>query len=257
MSIPQPTTPEHLHIDTPEQVQLQYRLAGVGSRFLAIALDTLYQIGAAIVVGVTFLLLSLTGLLQKSGAGLWLMAAGIAIVFLLYFGYFVIFEIAMKGQTPGKRRIGIRVIKDSGRPLNVVETIGRNLMRIIDSLPGFYGIGILSAVISPQGKRLGDFVAGSIVIHEGTLEDVRSAWRPQAAVSGDAIATALGGNRLSVDDAVLIQAFLARRSDLDGGVRTRIAGEIVGRLAPKLSLTADHIATPETTLEALLREHRG
>src|SRR5277367_1415113 len=89
--------------------------------------------------------------------------------FVVYFGYFAIFEVLWNGQTPGKKKEGLRVIKDSGRPISPAEAIGRNLMRIVDQLPFLYALGICSVLLSRQNKRLGDFVAGTIVVHEKSL----------------------------------------------------------------------------------------
>ena len=101
-----------------------------------------------------------------------------AVLFALYYGYFAAFEILWNGQTPGKRAAGIRVIKESGRPLSAAETIGRNLLRIVDQLPGFYAIGIVTSLLNAQNKRFGDFVAGSIVVRESSLSAMRPSWRP-------------------------------------------------------------------------------
>ena len=107
-------------------------------------------------------------------------ALGIFVLFAIYWGYFAAFEVLWKGQTPGKRFAGIRVIKESGRPINAVEAIGRNLMRAVDVLPGIYGVGVVCMMCNRQSRRLGDFVAGTVVVHEKRDEEVRPAWSTAA-----------------------------------------------------------------------------
>src|SRR5262245_50180862 len=115
---------DQLNIDTPEQIALELPLAGIGSRFLAIALDTLIQFALYILVGLVFFLI-----LGFGASIFWFIpqtmgpAIGIFILFAIYWGYFAIFEIVWKGQTPGKRVAGIRVIKESGRPINAFESV--------------------------------------------------------------------------------------------------------------------------------------
>lgn len=257
MSSHQPTPfADRFSIETPEQIQLQFEIAGVGSRFLALALDTLIQAIAVIVVGVLLMVFGVAGFLSKfRESSLWVGAAVVLALFLLHFGYFAWFEIAWNGQTPGKRRVGIRAVKDSGRPLTVFEAIGRNLLRIIDQLPGFYGVAVLIAVLNAESKRLGDFLAGSIVIHEPLVGHDQKLWeRPAARAMAGA---PRGGKRLSAEDIALVEAFLVRRYQLADDVRRRMAGEILGRMESKLTLSADDRAAVEATLEALVHEHRA
>src|SRR5262249_8050804 len=129
---------ENLTIDTPEQVELEFEISGIGSRFLAIALDTLIQIAIYIVLGVTVAVIPALG---RTFGTWWFAILGLAF-FCVYWGYFALFELFWRGQTPGKRLVGIRVIKESGRPVNAIESVGRNLMRAIDSFPFMYALGL-------------------------------------------------------------------------------------------------------------------
>ncbi len=165
----------------------------------------------------------------------WLLAAASAVFFLVFFGYFAIFEILWNGQTPGKRAIGIRVVKDSGRPLTAAESIGRNLMRIVDQLPGFYAIGIVAAVLNSRNKRLGDLVAGSMVVRESSLASIKPIWQTTRTKAGPL----LGGNALSVEDLALVDAFLNRRTELAPDVRSRMAAQILNQLRSKLPSITD------------------
>jgi uncharacterized RDD family membrane protein YckC len=246
-------------IETPEQVHLEFAIAGIGSRFLALAIDSVIQCGAFLIVGIILSVLGLTGLLQHWRlASLWLLAGVIAVFFVLYFGYFAAFEIFWDGQTPGKRVIGLRVIKETGRPLAVVESIGRNLMRIIDQAPGFYAIGMVTAMCNSQSKRLGDFVAGSLVIREQKMADIERAWiAAPAPASGDPLGDQLlSAEVLSPEDFELVNTFLVRRADLSPGLRHKFAFDILRRIRPKLGVSDLKGEGPEQTLEELAHRFR-
>src|SRR5260370_34105330 len=126
---------DKLTIETPEQTALEFAVAGIGSRFLALSLDSLIQMRVGFVAGIGGSIA--IGLISAAvpTAGMWGFAVLILFFFLLYFGYFALFEIIWNGQTPGKRKAGIRVFKDSGRPLTAAVSTGRNLIRIFDWLP--------------------------------------------------------------------------------------------------------------------------
>jgi len=244
-------------IETPEQMALEFSVAGVGSRFLAMAIDSLIQGAAAMAVLIIAGFAAGFGALGVfKGAGPWIVAIVIGILFLLYFGYFAIFEALWRGQTPGKRAAGIRVVKDSGRPLTAAEIIGRNLMRIVDQLPAFYGVGVLVAMLNAQNKRLGDFVAGSIVVRESSFADIKPIWHTSQ-TPPPAPGPPLGADRLSLEDLALIDTFLNRRHDLAPNVRARMADGILSRLKPKLTLQGVNEFRSESILESLAYERRS
>ncbi|MGH9564927.1 MAG: RDD family protein [Candidatus Angelobacter sp.] len=243
---------DKLTIDTPEQVHLEFLLAGIGSRFMAVLLDSLLQVAAF------FLLFIVGALLIGKPLGLaaanWMIAGGFLAFFCLYWGYFAIFETVWKGQTPGKRWAGIRVIKDSGRPINVFEAIARNLLRAVDSLPGFYAAGVITMLFNKRNRRLGDFVAGTLVVHE--TSDQESAIFFNTAQSAE-IALPQAA-QLTMQEAELIEAFLARRLDIPPGVRQQSAQRIADMLAEKLVITAESRPLDnENFLELLVKEFRN
>ena len=189
-------------------------------------------------------------------ASLWGAAILLLFYFFLYFGYFALFEIIWNGQTPGKRKAGIRVIKDSGRPLTPAESIARNLMRIVDWMPVFYAVGILTAVLNKENKRLGDLVAGSLVVRESSFQDLKPAWHAGQGPPVPALSP-LGAPQLSPAECALIDSFLNRRFDLEPDVRFRMADEILRRIRQKLTLPADNSLSTEKILEALAYERRA
>jgi uncharacterized RDD family membrane protein YckC len=246
---------DKLTIETPEQTVLEFEVAGVGSRFLALAYDTLLQILAGVVL---LVILVVAGVALPGGArtGIWFAAIIVLAYFVLYFGYFALFEVLWNGQTPGKKKEGLRVIKDSGRPITPAEAVGRNLMRIVDQLPAFYAIGICSVLLSRQNKRLGDFVTGTIVVHEKSLLDAKPVWEsPPTGQTGPV--TSLGSERLTPEEFALVEAFLNRRNSLPADVRLAIADRIAMQIRPKLSLPPGELLYSEKLLEAVVQERRS
>lgn len=252
-----PAAGEKLIIETPEQTSIEFPLAGIGSRFLAVLIDSLIQGAVAVALGLIFLGLGFglrsAGLSGSRALGIWILAILILVYFLLMYGYFILFEAIWNGQTPGKRLTHIRVIKDSGQPITAIDAVGRNLLRIIDQLPFAYGIGVLCAWINPQSKRLGDYVAGTVVVHEKPLETVAPQWNTPAQAS----AHHYGANRLTPEEFALVETFLSRRSALDAGVRYDTAAGIVRRIEAKLMLPPEGKPSAEKLLEELSHERRA
>jgi uncharacterized RDD family membrane protein YckC len=249
---------DQLQIDTPEQIALELPLAGIGSRFLGLVIDTLIQfvlyIIGAIVVGFA------AGL--AAGAGIsryflwipvsWAPAIAILFVFCVYWGYFAFFEIIWKGQTPGKRLAKIRVIKESGRPINAYEAIARNLLRVIDGLPGMYGVGIVCMMLNSQNRRLGDYAAGTVVVHDKRTEEVKPDWNtltePAAANPQLSVVTS--------EELVLIETYLHRRVDMDLILRDQVAYKIASRITEKTGLQRGPNQSLDDFLETSARQIR-
>jgi uncharacterized RDD family membrane protein YckC len=169
---------EQLTISTPEQVAFHYELAGIGTRFVAALIDYLIIVTALLLLSCAFSFLQVGSLLASGGeSGTYLVLALMVIIFfVIFWGYFVIFETLWSGQTPGKRLGRLRVIRQDGQPVHAGEVMIRNLVRIVDFLPGFYGVGLLVMFIDKEARRLGDMAAGTIVVREGEqvgLQDVR------------------------------------------------------------------------------------
>ena len=245
-------------IQTPEQVTLNLPIAGIGSRFLAIALDTLIQAGIVIALLLTVVVLRVTGLFTGfQFISVWVMAVFGFCIFLLMYGYFAIFEILWNGQTPGKRVVGIRVVKDSGRPLTAAESIGRNLMRVVDQLPFFYVVGVIVAMSNSQHRRLGDFIAGSMMIREKAPGEITPLWHD--ASNQPSVPPSAAAGALSMGDLALIDAFLGRRSHLAVDVRVRAAAQILAKVGSGIERPVDsagHPLSDEAFLERLAYERR-
>jgi uncharacterized RDD family membrane protein YckC len=223
-----------LTIDTPEQVTLEMAVAGIGSRFLAIAVDTLVQL---LIVLVAFLLL-VVGLgvttARLLGGNWTAIGPGLAVfvLFLIYWGYFAGFEIAWNGQTPGKRAAGIRVIRQSGRPLDAPAAIIRNLVRVVDLLPGMYGVGVVCMMLTRHSRRLGDLVAGTVVVHDRPAASLGSIFEPPALHA----ARHSGPIRLPDEELALVERYLERRHEYGPAAQTKMAAQIAGRVTARTGL---------------------
>ena len=244
-------SPDKLTIETPEQIPLEFPLAGIGSRFLAIALDTLIQaLGFLLIVFVAEILLPAAA---RFTARAWTWAAAIFFLcaFVIYSGYYALFEIFWNGQTPGKRLVRLRVISDSGRPITVYEAVVRNLLRIIDQLPGLYVVGIISVFLTARNKRLGDIVAGTVVVHEKAVQESQ----PDFAAAAPSTAPS-AGLQITAEELELIERFLQRRYALSPEVRRQSAEQIAARLRARLGTAQDGAANAEDYLETLARQKR-
>jgi uncharacterized RDD family membrane protein YckC len=273
---------DQLKIDTPEQIALELPLAGIGSRFLGLAIDTLLQwvlyfVVFLLVLGAVLALFSSQGAEQHFNwiPKSYVVAVAILLVFCIYWGYFAFFEIIWKGQTPGKRVAGLRVIHTSGRPLNVYEAIGRNLLRAIDGFPyPTYGVGIVCMMLNDQHRRLGDYVAGTVVIHDKQTQMAMPDFATARLAPGagpldplvDPLATREGLSPADVsashlaqvtsEELVLIETFLERRFDLEPAVRDYTALQIASRITARTGLQPGPNESRERFLEIVARQVR-
>ena len=168
-----PDASDDLVVSTPERVAFQYEVAGIGSRFLAQFVDVV--VIALIQIVITIGVAALAGLFSS---GQIFALVELILTFILIAGYFLISEAAWNGQTLGKRSVRLRVVGDHGEPLTLAQAAIRNLVRIVDFLPAFYAIGIVTMFSNSRAKRLGDFAAGTLVVRDReriSLYDLASA----------------------------------------------------------------------------------
>ena len=183
-------------------------------------------------------------------------ALAVLFVFCVYWGYFALFEIFWRGQTPGKRLAKVRVIKESGRPIDAFEAIGRNLMRGVDALPGFYGVGLLCMMLNKKNRRLGDFVAGTVVVHENKTDEVSLGWSASAAAQSAPQMTQIAATQVATEELILIETYLHRRWDLDPAVRIDSAIKIAERVKAKTGLEPPPGTSVDDFLESAARQIR-
>jgi uncharacterized RDD family membrane protein YckC len=262
-----PDASDDLVISTPERVAFQYEIAGIGSRFLAQILDSL--VISVILIAITILAASLGGL---TGSGELALLIEVILGFVLLAGYFLVSEAVWNGQTLGKRAARLRVVGDHGEPLTLGQAAIRNLVRIVDFLPFFYAIGMVTLFINGRGKRLGDFAAGTLVVRDRervSLYDLSSA--PTGAVAAPAPApsiwatptatpatsTAPTGEPSALDPSLrrLVVAYAARREALPVARREALAQSAepaLRRALPDVVATAGPLAALDQ-----LAEHEG
>lgn len=220
MSGPQPAS-EYV-IETPENVSFGYSVADIGSRFLATLIDSLIQGTLYALLLVAYLLVAvgagLTGALSSglsrasNGIENWIGVLFILVLFLIQFGYFMVLEIVTHGQSPGKSLLGLRVVKENGFPLSPVDSIIRNLVRVIDFFPVGYGVGVIVMFLNSKAKRLGDLAAGTLVVKVG--EPIKLSDLPSPSSGATEVP---GLHRLGEAEIELAEAYLARRKQLHNG----------------------------------------
>jgi uncharacterized RDD family membrane protein YckC len=235
---------EKIHIDTPENVVFGYNVAGMGSRFLAGLIDmvliTILMTAAEIAF---YLFLRLLEPSTWGLAGYWLWALFGLLAFLIFWGYYIFFEMVWNGQSPGKRRLGLRVIRTDGTPINFTESLIRNLVRLLDFLPAYYGVGIITMFINNQSRRLGDLVAGTLVVHDRpvTLDSLgRSiSWELESWTSFPlpAATSQYPVERLKLHDLQIIESFLLRRKQLAN--RSALASQIYRTMCERMEVPVD------------------
>jgi uncharacterized membrane protein SpoIIM required for sporulation/uncharacterized RDD family membrane protein YckC len=218
-----------LAIETPEHVVVELELAGLGSRVAAVVIDTIFLF--LLLAGLGFVIAGLVSVTGSARAAAWIAGIGILVYVLAFWGYFVLFEALNGGRTPGKKYVGIRTLMDTGHPITFGAAAARNLVRVVDNLP-FVGLPML--LLHRQHKRLGDLVAGTIVVREqaGHLKLGAAATAPPAAVAA-ATAIEAGAPELSDAEYALVGRLLERLDDLDALHRTRLVEDVAGRLAPR------------------------
>ena len=254
---------DELVIETPERVELHYVLASVGNRFLAAAIDHIIQLVAIAIILVAAAAFSDWQLF--AGMGVWTAAFTVLAVFAIYWGYFVVFETAWSGQTPGKRMMRLRVVREDGRPVRFFEVFVRNLLRVaidIQPMPS-YAIGVVSIIFSARSKRIGDFVAGTVVVKERATEApsldeiIRVSEIEQQRLERAAPAPfSADTRRLSEQEVRAVKTFLKRRFELQEPNRTALAARIAQPISVKLGVPVDMIS-PEALLEEIERQHRA
>jgi uncharacterized RDD family membrane protein YckC len=259
---------ETLVIETPERVALHFALASIGNRFLACAVDHLVQIIALVLLYLGFLFVadvaSFSGELMN--APRWVIATIVIFTFLIISGYFVFFEWLWSGQTPGKRWLKLRVIREDGRPITFWEAAVRNLLRTFDMMPApFYSIGLISVFITDKDQRPGDLIAGTVVVREREAEAPTFDQVFAAPVSDSAYRRSFRPtpftadlSSLSESEIEVVETYLRRRWDLPDVQRHwmawRVAMPIMYRLRPGYDLKT---FSYEGFLEELLHRYRA
>ena len=231
--------------ETPENIEVQYRLAGLGTRFIAWFVDQLFVwiliILSIILLGVTATSLGavLDDWLDFSDATPEQIGGYFIGIFLLVFGlgsfvYFSLMELWLRGQTLGKRWMGIRVVKADGFSLDGVSILVRNLFRVIDNFPLMWVI----PMVSRRSQRAGDMVGGTLVVSDATpeLTDVRVQLSNRTALEAEFRFDASKLGRLQEGDFDVVERLLDRWHELPNPQRETLSQRLVDSLVAKMEV---------------------
>jgi uncharacterized RDD family membrane protein YckC len=232
---------DRLRIATPEGVSVDLVLAGLGSRFTATLIDLTFKL--VLIAGV--------GIVAAFALNVALFTV---FTFAIYWGYDVAFEVLAAGRTPGKRWTGLRVLRDDGRPVDLLSSCIRNVVRLVDGLPLSYLPAMVSILATRRNQRLGDLAASTIVVREPRSRklprhfgDTELTGGAQVLFGGFALPAGVGArpapangavpldvSALSAEDLAAVRGFLDRRADLPQAVRDDLARRIASALAPRV-----------------------
>ena len=229
---------------------LTYSVAGIGSRVLAALTDLFICFGAFVLLLLAVFTLGGRQVMSADVGASWGIALLILAQFTVLWGYYVLFEGLMDGQTPGKRAHRLRVVRDGGFSVTFGTSAVRNLVRVIDMQPGvFYLVGLGSLFVTKRGRRLGDLVAGTIVVREDVrqMADMTRSSRPQPNLDAKPLQTSL-----SEDQYQVLSRFVERWSTLDPLHRAAIAERLSARLGA--GMPDDHRPVGPRLLELFERE---
>jgi uncharacterized RDD family membrane protein YckC len=234
---------------TPESVELDFTLAGIGSRTFALVIDYLFWMIALFVLLVSSALL-FYALPAIDGLKNWVAAVQLLLFFVVYVGYFVFFETMWRGQTPGKRYAKIRVIRDDGRNVGLQQAIMRSLLRVIDDL---LFIGLVLILFTKKEKRLGDWVAGTVVVQEGqTISPQEIEIDPAAQSLVDRLVENGQIGALTPDDFAMMRRYLQRYPFLIDHAQIKISHQLAEQILEILQLSDRSIAKdPHLFIQAI------
>ncbi|QRG70668.1 RDD family protein [Brevibacillus choshinensis] len=246
----EPTQHQHergASVVTPEHVLLRFQTAGLGSRAAALMIDTvilfLVNLTVFIVIGLVIFGKDHDFFLETENLAI---AIVILLAFAFNFGYFLLLEAFWRGQTIGKRMMSLRVMRDNGQPITFIAAAIRNLFRILDGLPMGYFLGAIISFFHPQDKRLGDLVAGTIVVAESSSTGPsRKKGQQQALpIMGEGRALDLDERQkglITREDWQLLSSFIQRQASLSPEKRKELATQLAGLLAKKLGLPEEPV----------------
>ena len=265
------TTEDTLVIETPERVPLHFALASIGNRFLACAVDHTIQVFTIALIALASLIVANFSSVYDvfASAPKWVYAVMIILLFLIFSGYFAFFEWLWSGQTPGKRWMKLRVLREDGRPITFWEASVRNLLRSLDMMPApFYSIGLICVFANSRDQRVGDMVAGTVVVREREAEAPEFSQVFSSPVSDPALRRSFkpvdfiaNVNSLTESEIQVVETFLRRRWDLGDVARQWMAWRVALPILYKLRPTYDaekfsYEGFLEELLHRYLQQHR-
>lgn len=246
---------DEVQIETPEQLDLGMELAGLGSRFVAKIIDWLIK-GLVLFTALILVMLAIgTGgaFWLGSGASMYLLALVIALGLGFMLGYDILFELRNNGQTPGKKFAGIRVVRESGAPVDFSSVCIRNLMSLIDFLPTMYLFGGLFVLMNGRSQRLGDLAAGTIVVRERAVEAPDKEMAAVEYLASDEFHfTAEHLRNCNANDLHILRSFLRRYQEMKEDARHQLACRLAQQFLDKVPYEPDPPIWPYPRAERFL-----
>ena len=239
----------YLQIQSPEALDYQLEIAGMGARSHAFIIDwhirLLLALTWLLVAGLGFYTWDEMRLIfshehSSTTAFILLIPAG-----LIYFFYHPVLEMIMAGRTPGKRMAGVRLVTLQGYTPGIGAILLRNVFRLVDSLPGFYFLGLLSVALTHNQVRIGDLAAGLVLVYDNTVKP-----KTLQQITDLALHT-----QLSIDDQTLLLDLLNRWHELSVDMRIRFAQQFftrIGKSVPDLNKKNKQDQALKRALESLL-----
>lgn len=231
-------------LQTPESVTLEFVLAGIGSRALALLID--YIVLGFLLSALALLwwfvadqLVNYLDVLNINYSGLqnWLIAIPALLAFAIIIGYFIFFETLWQGQTPGKRFAKIRVIQENGRPVGLAQATLRALLRPFDDI---FWIGTFFIILGRHEKRLGDWVASTVVVQEAQpVTSSNFSLSLEAQPYAEKLLQEVDFSSMLPDDFAIVREYLQRRSLMHPGAATQTAQRLANQL--KTLLAIEHL----------------
>jgi uncharacterized membrane protein SpoIIM required for sporulation/uncharacterized RDD family membrane protein YckC len=258
---------ETTRLSTPDNVELEFRLAGPGSRLLALLIDGLIS-GTLYAALIVILVVSGYSFNASDAASSWVMVLVLLAFFLIRWGYYLFFEITLRGQTPGKRAMGIRVVRQGGLPVGIRHSLIRNLLRVVDSFPQpLCIVGGVCVLATRKGQRLGDLAAGTVVIRErfrGSKDTSpgggqSAAWVSRLEQGLSRTPVVLPHGQVTIAQVALIEEYFRRVSRLGEEQRASLSWKIAQPLLPlfdkstaQWEVAADRVMLCESLLQEVL-----
>jgi len=231
---------DRVTISTPEGLDLELQLAGVGSRFMAACVDLFLQ----------FLIVAVVAVLLENVVGGGFAAALLVITFfIVLYAYDVLFEVLAGGRTPGKRLVHLRVVRASGGPIDLPASALRNLLRIIDGFIFLYLPGLICVLATRRNQRIGDLAAGTLVIRDAPRPKRARAVAP-APPADPTLPARADVSAVTPDEIATVRRFLERRATIAPGPRQQLAYRLEQGLRPKVSGLPEG-GSPERFLETI------
>lgn len=248
-------------VETPEQIDVAYDVAGIGSRFLAALLDHIF---VGMILSISCMLVSVAANALDLGLDGGLIAGLFGLgIYLSLCGYHIFFETIWNGQTPGKRMVGLRMVRTGGRPIGFLGSTIRNFIRLVDFLPVLYGVGVIVMFIDRRSRRLGDLAAGCMAVRERKAVTLESLTTPSVTEAPVVVAaesiTIPNLPAVQRDDYDIVQEYLRRRSGLSLEARQRLSQQLIEGLQQRLGypLLVKDLAQSEHFLLLIAAEYQA